>query len=705
MALSFVDSATSSTGATITAPNSIQRGDLLVLLQRGPYPDVAPSGFTNIGSANLSTTYSTSAYYKIATGQENGSIITGISNGSKALLVFRGSGPLTVTPADYEGQITSANPTAQTINASGQSTPLVALAMYDVAIGTTDPRTFTVGGSDASDAEITSDSQQFYVKYKIYNSSPADITVDMDDEGTGNSLQSFYITCTEGSFNSGLDFLASREESVAGTDASTLIPTVRANGDLLVCLEAARDSAANPTDSTPSNWTKIGTAVSTGTVYTRTSAFYKISDGTETTVGALSAATFTKRQVLVFRRFDGAINSVTAASYAGDCTNGNPAAQTITSASGTAPLVVIGMAASNTAVDPLTFTVGGVATGDRTIGVLGTDTIISKHKIYASSPADLVADMDDEGLYNALQSFYLSPKIPVTTTKSFSASVTASSALSRVATRPRTYSLSVTPSAAITKISVRPKSFSASVTPSASFSRLATRLKTLTASVTPSVSLSRPSTRLKSFSASVTASAAMTKIATVYKTFTTSLTPSVVFARAHVVPVGLAIESDSALVTTKRRAYAIALAQETDSAFAVGSLHLYAVGLAQETDSAFDVTVDAGVTLGLALESDEALAVASSKTKAVNQAQETDSAFAASVFQLKIINVGQAVETDEGFAVIGIKARMVGQAIENDSAFPLQGLKYARRLFFVGRGPEEKRRVPNEFHIFKSNPN
>ena len=692
MALSYIDSTTSS-AATITASNSIQRGDLLVLVQRGTgasVADVTPTGFTNIGSATLSTTDVISAKYKIATGQENGQSITGVNAASvnrKFLLVFRGSGPLTsVTPADYAGEVTDGDPATQTINASGQTTPLVAIAAYNTAaLGTIDPRTFTVGGSEASDGELSIGAGTFsYCKYKIYNSSPADITVDMEDEGTKNGLQSFYISCTEGSFNAGLDFLASRQEETAGADADTPIPAVRANGDLLVCLEAACDSANLPTDSTPSTWTKINTASGAAAV-ARTSAFYKISNGTETAVGALSADTYTKRQVLVFRRFDGAISSVVAGGYTGQVVNTNPSAQTLAANSGTAPLVAISSAAATTAIDALTFTVGGVESADRTIGTIGTDGMVSKHKIYASSPASISTDMNDEGNANALQSFYLEPKIPVTTAKSFSASVTPSTTLTRAATRPRTFSASVTASATLAKSTTRPKSFSVSVTPSATFSRLATLLKSFSASVTPSATLSRLATR--------------------YKTFSASVTPSVTLSRAHVIPIGLASESDSALSTTKRRAYTSGLALETDTSFAVGSRHLYALGLSSETDSAFAVAIEMGAPLGQAQEIDSALSLSAAKSKTIGQAQETDSSFAVSVIRYRVVNVGQPFTTDTALGVTNIKIIGVGQATESDLAFPLQGLTYARRLFFVGRGPEEKRRVPNEFHIFKPNPN
>ena len=55
--------------------------------------------------------------------------------------------------------------------------------------------------SPAKDGEIQSDEGgiEFFdnwLAYKIYNSSPADASVDMDDESSENYLSSFFIECS-----------------------------------------------------------------------------------------------------------------------------------------------------------------------------------------------------------------------------------------------------------------------------------------------------------------------------------------------------------------------------------------------------------------------------------------------------------------------------------------------------------------------------
>jgi hypothetical protein len=48
--------------------------------------------------------------------------------------------------------------------------------------------------SPAKDGEATSGSD-CYLAWKIYDASPADVTADMDDEGTVNALASGYLAC------------------------------------------------------------------------------------------------------------------------------------------------------------------------------------------------------------------------------------------------------------------------------------------------------------------------------------------------------------------------------------------------------------------------------------------------------------------------------------------------------------------------------
>lgn len=193
-----------STGSTISVPSGVQAGDLIVLFDAAGSSNtsiptqVIPSGFTSIvdntlvasGAAGQRNTLS----YKIASGTEGSTSLTGMNgsnNNRKALLVFRGNVPAAIaTVGDAAGQATDGNPSEQIVNASGGVAPLVVIGTWSLfpVGGTVDPRSF----SPAKDGEINP-TAQMYMAWKIYNTAPADVSVDMTDEGAGNTLQSCYI--------------------------------------------------------------------------------------------------------------------------------------------------------------------------------------------------------------------------------------------------------------------------------------------------------------------------------------------------------------------------------------------------------------------------------------------------------------------------------------------------------------------------------
>ena len=198
LTLSFLASATS-TGSTITVPATVQAGDLLLYFDRArngaitPPTSVTPTGFTLIGTSITASFTRVNLSYKIAVGTEASTNITGMNGNSqnnKIMLVFRGSSPLvSVTPASVAEEATTGDPSAQVVTASGGTPPLIVVAQYATEANPVDPRTF----SPAEDAEIANGTTH-YAKYKIYNTAPADVTVDKDDDGT-NFLRSCYLQC------------------------------------------------------------------------------------------------------------------------------------------------------------------------------------------------------------------------------------------------------------------------------------------------------------------------------------------------------------------------------------------------------------------------------------------------------------------------------------------------------------------------------
>lgn len=92
---------------------------------------------------------------------------------------------------DTDGVITTGNPAAQAIAASGGDAPLVVAASM-FSSGAIDPRTWT-GGTPTEYQQASGTGLAIWLLHQIFNSSPADITVDMDDEGSTNILLSGYL--------------------------------------------------------------------------------------------------------------------------------------------------------------------------------------------------------------------------------------------------------------------------------------------------------------------------------------------------------------------------------------------------------------------------------------------------------------------------------------------------------------------------------
>ncbi len=191
--------------STLTAPANIIAGDLLIVLDwalntTATLPTTAiPSGFTSASNSSIAANAGANgtrliASYKLADGSEASSNFTCMSATAtvrNVMAVFRGNIPaLSLTLASVAAQATDGNPTAQVVSSSGGVAPLVVFGCYagPAGAGSLDPRTM----SPAKDSELNFDNVM-YLAWKIYNSAPADVTVDMDDEGGGNNLMSFYI--------------------------------------------------------------------------------------------------------------------------------------------------------------------------------------------------------------------------------------------------------------------------------------------------------------------------------------------------------------------------------------------------------------------------------------------------------------------------------------------------------------------------------
>ena len=200
--VTFQDSNTS-TGASIAVPASTIVGDVLILLQKSRNgtatapTDVTPAGFTNIGTAILenidarSTRFS--AKFKIAVSGDASSSITGMDDviDEKIIFLFKPNTPAnTIVVNDFDGVVIATNPVAQTITSSGGTTPLIVIGVFGRSAGATTTQSFTPtqdGTRNSGGTDI------LYGFRKVFNSSPVNVIVDQDDEGTHNNLASFFL--------------------------------------------------------------------------------------------------------------------------------------------------------------------------------------------------------------------------------------------------------------------------------------------------------------------------------------------------------------------------------------------------------------------------------------------------------------------------------------------------------------------------------
>lgn len=197
LSLSFYGSADSQTNS-VTVPAGIQGGDLAILFDvtrsTGSMPaDVVPSGFTGIEEINVLGTNGVRARvaYKILDGSETTIVgMSGDNSHDKILLLFRGTTPITAAaPQSPWNEVqTASNPSAQTVLASAQPTPLVVLGLTFNFNGTA----FSTA-SPAFDGTVSTAGNRLVTGYKIYNASPTNHSIDMNDLGNANFLMSGYM--------------------------------------------------------------------------------------------------------------------------------------------------------------------------------------------------------------------------------------------------------------------------------------------------------------------------------------------------------------------------------------------------------------------------------------------------------------------------------------------------------------------------------
>ena len=195
-------SASSGTTSPVVLPATIQENDIIVVycttgssLSATPPTQTTPSGYTLINSVTASSVPNADAeaaylYYKIAVAGDAGSTLTITSTTSDyraiCVAVFRtnkGSAPI-ITNASINSAGGTTNLANQTVTSGSGAVPLIVFGLYV----NTATQTFT----PTQDGTITTANTRI-LRYKIYNSSPADVTVGSTISATTICMQSFYM--------------------------------------------------------------------------------------------------------------------------------------------------------------------------------------------------------------------------------------------------------------------------------------------------------------------------------------------------------------------------------------------------------------------------------------------------------------------------------------------------------------------------------
>lgn len=195
-------SSTTSTSTLINKPAGAIAGDVLIIANVGynsassvPPVAVTPLGFTvltNDNRTNGTLAIRVMLSWKILDGSEASSF-TGMSAASNSIVCMCFSGGVaTISPSTGLSEIAlSTTPSNQLIASSASPNPVIAIAIVggSTSGGQSGTMTPSAGGSITSLGRLG-------CYYKIYNSSPSDITAASTQTGTLRCLQSGYLSAS-----------------------------------------------------------------------------------------------------------------------------------------------------------------------------------------------------------------------------------------------------------------------------------------------------------------------------------------------------------------------------------------------------------------------------------------------------------------------------------------------------------------------------
>ena len=195
-------------------------------------------------------------------------------------------------------------------------------------------------------------------------------------------------------FGAGGVVLAYRSEAKQNGGATITVPSDAAAGDVAVLWDFAFKSSGAPTTVVPSGFSTIFN--NNGTMTYRGIASYKILDGTEASTSLTGMNETEESKILVL--FSAGAASVAEQDVDSAYSASNPSAQTVTASGGTAPLLVLGFAATRGSA-PTAFDTASPAFDAEVVYTPASPYLMLGYKIY--NPGDSLSnhsvDIDDYG--------------------------------------------------------------------------------------------------------------------------------------------------------------------------------------------------------------------------------------------------------------------------------------------------------------------
>lgn len=150
-----------------------------------------PSGWSSCGSSFATSATlggrMTCAGRRVKSSDTSTVNFSGSGNSKDFIVGLRFTPPPSAVIEQINSQVSTGNPTSQTKSVSTETDPLVVLGAYTIMRNSSTnlmlTDTFSPSADGDIDVAVSGSTIRSRLAYKIYNSSPANVTIDLDDDG------------------------------------------------------------------------------------------------------------------------------------------------------------------------------------------------------------------------------------------------------------------------------------------------------------------------------------------------------------------------------------------------------------------------------------------------------------------------------------------------------------------------------------------